>query len=78
MSSATVGPVLSLDQARRLDRATLTLTEAASLLGVDPRTVSAAAAANEIPNVRIGRRVLIPREAFLALFEPARGRVDPS
>lgn len=42
---------------------------AAAALGVDPRTVSAAIASGTIPAVKLGRRVLIPREKFLALFE---------
>lgn len=59
---------LTLEEARRSPRATLTIREAAALLSVDPRTVSSAAAAGEIPCVRIGRRVLIPREPLLALL----------
>lgn len=61
-------PTLTLEEARRSPRATLTIREAAALLNVDPRTVSSAAAAGDIPCVRIGRRVLIPREPLLALL----------
>ncbi|MBF4568513.1 helix-turn-helix domain-containing protein [Plantibacter sp. VKM Ac-2880] len=44
------------------------MREVASLLSVDPRTVSAAARAGDLPCVRIGRLVLIPREPLLALL----------
>lgn len=65
-------PVIhTLSDARNSSLAALTVTEAARLMRVDPRTVSAAAAAGEIPSVRMGRRLLIPREAFLALLDGA-------
>lgn len=79
MPDATGGrPILTMQDARAMTNATLTLVQAADLLGVDPRTASAAARNNEIPAVRIGRRVLIPREAFLALFDPARSGMSAS
>ena len=62
-------PIETLEQARNSSRAALTMVEAARLLEVDPRTVSGAAAAGEIPSIKIGRRRLIPRERFLALFD---------
>ncbi|WP_403023149.1 helix-turn-helix domain-containing protein [Salinibacterium sp. GXW1014] len=70
MSKTQARPIVTLADARSADTAALTIAEAARVLGVDPRTVSASAAAGELPSVRIGRRVLIPREPFLALFEP--------
>lgn len=66
--------ILTLEEARSSELAALTITEAARLMRVDPRTVSAAAAAGEIPSVRMGRRLLIPREAFLALLDGAPAR----
>ncbi|PPH23321.1 hypothetical protein C5C99_01415 [Rathayibacter sp. AY1C4] len=60
---------LTMEEARSLTRATLTLAEVASLLGVDPRTASAAASAGDIPSVRVGRRILIPRAPLLALLD---------
>jgi len=44
---------------------------AATVLEVDPRTVSAGVKEGTIPSVRIGRRIVIPREKFLKLFEVA-------
>ncbi|MBL5973687.1 MAG: DNA-binding protein [Candidatus Leucobacter sulfamidivorax] len=44
---------------------------AAAVLEVDPRTVSAGIKEGTIPSVRLGRRVVIPREKFLTLFEVA-------
>jgi len=48
----------------------ITRTDAAAALGVDPRTVTAGIENGTIPSVRLGRRVLIPREKFLKLFDP--------
>lgn len=69
VTAAADAPIQTLEDARRSHLAALTITEAARLMRVDPRTVSAACAAGEIPSVRMGRRLLIPREAFLALLE---------
>ncbi len=44
--------------------AVLTVTEAAELLRLARNTVYAAAARGEIPSVRVGRRLLIPRDAL--------------
>ena len=49
-----------------LDDATLTAHEVAELLGVNPKTVYEAAARDQIPNRRLGRRVLFPRAAIEA------------
>jgi excisionase family DNA binding protein len=65
--------IQTLADARRSPLATLTLVEAARLMRVDPRTVSAAAQAGEIPSVKVGRRQLIPREAFLDFLDGKRG-----
>lgn len=59
----------TLADARTSPLATLTLIEAARLMRVDPRTVSAAIRAGEIPSVKVGRRQLIPREPFLAFLD---------
>ena len=48
----------------------ITRTDAAAALGVDPRTVAAGIENGTIPSVKLGRRVLIPREKFLKLFDP--------
>lgn len=56
--------------ARQLSgRATITMREAAEILGVDARTVSGAVRAGDIPAVRVGRRVLIPRHRFFAYLD---------
>lgn len=61
--------VLTIDDIRASTAATISRTEAAAALGVDPRTVSAGIAAGNIPAIQLGRRVLIPRAKFIALFE---------
>ena len=54
--------------ARNCERATLTRAETADLLGVSVRTISESAMKGDIPSVRLGRRVLIPREPLVAMF----------
>ena len=46
---------------------TLTVREAADLLGTDPRTVTGELNVNggTIPALRVGRRIVIPREPFM-------------
>ena len=43
------------------ERLTLTVTEAAELLGVSRNSLYEAVRRNEIPHLRIGRRIVIPR-----------------
>ncbi|MEO7147044.1 MAG: helix-turn-helix domain-containing protein [Terrimesophilobacter sp.] len=68
MRTATV-TIETLRESRSL---VITRTEAAEALGVDPRTVTAGVENHTIPSVRLGRRVVIPREKFLKLFDPAQ------
>ena len=63
---------LTLDVLRASRSLTITRTEAAAALGVDPRTVTAGIQNGTIPSLKIGRRVVIPREKFLALFDTER------
>jgi excisionase family DNA binding protein len=48
----------------------ITRAEAAAALGVDLRTVTAGIENGSIPSVKLGRRVVIPREKFLRIFDP--------
>lgn len=66
MRSSTV----TIDELRAARSLVITRTEAAAALGVDPRTVSAGIESGSIPSVKLGRRVVIPREKFLRLFDP--------
>jgi len=58
------------------DRQTFTVEEAAALLGIGRNSAYQAIASGELPVVRIGRRLLVPRaalERFLAAATaPAR------
>lgn len=62
---------ITLEDVRRSTTAALSRREVADVLGVDPRTVTAGIADGTIPSLKLGRRVLIPRERFLALIEGA-------
>lgn len=61
---------------RQSDAVALTRTEVAKLFGVDERTITAAVARGELPSVRLGRRVFIPREQLLALLTPSNRKND--
>lgn len=66
---STITPIGSLAEARASTVATITRIEAGAIAGVDPRTITAGIKDGTIPAVRLGRRVVIPREKFLKLFE---------
>lgn len=61
---------VTLDELRASRSAVITRAEAAAALGVDPRTITASIENGSIPSVRLERRVVIPRERFLRLFDP--------
>lgn len=62
-------PTLTLDEVRAMKQPTLKRIEVAQVLDVDPRTVTEGIRNGSIPAIKLGRRVLIPREKFLKLFE---------
>ncbi|MEH3088737.1 MAG: helix-turn-helix domain-containing protein [Microbacterium arborescens] len=59
----------TLDDIRGSSRATITRREAAEVLQVDPRTVTEAIKQGNIPALQIGRRIVIPRARFIAMFD---------
>ena len=61
---------LTIETLRNARSLVITRTEAARALGVDPRTITAGIDTGTIPSVKLGRRVVIPREKFLRLFDP--------
>lgn len=61
----------TLEDLRANKSVTITRQEAADALGIDPRTITEGIRQGNIPSLKIGRRVLIPREKFLALFASA-------
>lgn len=63
--------MMTLEDVRSSTCAVITIKDAARLLGVNPRTVSAALTLNggDIPARRVGRRVVIPRVPWLAWLD---------
>lgn len=59
---------MTLETLRASSAATVTRQDVAEVLGIDPRTVTEGIKQGNIPSIQIGRRVLIPRERFLALL----------
>lgn len=51
------------------ERLTLTVDEAARLLGISRAFAYELVARNELPSLRLGRRVVIPRKALERLVE---------
>jgi excisionase family DNA binding protein len=63
--SASRGPnLLSMDEHGTARRETLTVEEAGRVLGLGRAAAYAAVRRGEIPSLRFGRRVLVPREAL--------------
>ena len=67
MLRKVLSPIQVLRELRSL---VITRTEAAQALSVDPRTITVGVENRTIPSVRLGRRVVIPRERFLRLIDP--------
>lgn len=55
------------------DRLTLTVDEAADLLGISLSLAYELVRLGELPSVRLGRRILIPRRAIYELVEEPLG-----
>jgi len=53
------------------DRLTLTVTEAAELLGISRALAYELVGRGELPALRLGRRLVVPRKALEALVEAA-------
>ena len=52
-----------------VDRLTITVGEAAEMLGISRTSAYLCATRREIPTVRLGRRVLVPVARFRAMLE---------
>lgn len=68
---------LDMEDLRRRRGLVITRKEAAEALGVDPRTITTSINDGTIPSVKLGRRIVIPREKFLALFADATPSGEP-
>jgi excisionase family DNA binding protein len=62
----SVGSDVDLEELRISRAAVVTVAQAAAVFGVDVRTVARAIENGELPALRLGRRVLIPRLPLLA------------
>lgn len=68
---------MDLEQLAQSTCPTITVSAAAGVLGVDPRTVMRGVDEGTIPAIRLGRRVVIPRVPLLRMLtgEPASAEV---
>jgi excisionase family DNA binding protein len=55
------------------NRLTLTVEEAAQALGISRASAYEAVRAKQIPSVRIGKRILVPKAALARMLEEAAG-----
>lgn len=56
------------DVGRMVERLTVTVEEAAVMLGSSRTTAYGCASRNEIPTVRLGRRVVVPTAALMTML----------
>lgn len=59
----------TLDDLREWPFATVTMAQAADVYGISAQTYSDAFARGEVPGLKIGRRVVVPKEQLLELIE---------
>jgi excisionase family DNA binding protein len=52
----------------RVDRLTLSVTEAAEMIGISRALAYDLVARGELPSVRLGHRVVVPKASLLAMF----------
>ena len=57
-------------------RRTITIEEAASQLGLSRNAAYDAAKRGDLPTIRMGRRLLVPRVPFEALLNPAAMKME--
>jgi excisionase family DNA binding protein len=69
----SVGPIIEERPAQRL---TMTVEEAAIALGISRATAYEAVGRGEIPCIRIGRRILIPKVALEKMLEAPNSAPD--
>jgi excisionase family DNA binding protein len=73
-SAGGAGAIESAPAAARL---TLTVEEAAEALGISRASAYEAVRVKQIPSVRIGKRILVPKAALEKMLEAAAANDDP-
>jgi excisionase family DNA binding protein len=67
-----------VDARNTVRRVTITVEEAAEMLGISRTSAYLCAARHEIPTLRLGRRVLVPVARFMAMLEDQPPNLDAS
>ncbi|YCN53431.1 helix-turn-helix domain-containing protein [Rhodococcus erythropolis] len=67
-TDASAPSLIDLDWLKKSTTAALTRTQVAEVFGIDKRTVTRGIDEGTIPAIKVGRRVLIPREPLLAML----------
>lgn len=62
---------MAIDMMKDADRLTLSVDEAGKMLGLSRGLMYQAIRKGEIPSIRIGRRILIPRAALYRMLKDA-------
>jgi excisionase family DNA binding protein len=65
--------VMSLPQPEKDERVALSVDEAAALLGISPSLAYDLCARGDLPSLRLGRRIVVPRRALEGWMDRAEG-----
>ena len=61
-----------------IERRTLTVEEAGEILGICRNTAYSLAASGQLPTIRLGRRLLVPRQALERMLDGASPAPKPA
>ena len=64
------------DVGRMVERRTVTVEEAAAILGISRTSAYGCASRNEIPTVRLGRRLVVPLTQLAAMLNGEQRALD--
>lgn len=72
MTTPTEGPLTTGSPKPHSERMTVTVKEAANLLGVSRSLAYELVAAGTLPSLRLGRRIVVPRAVLLRMLDSER------
>jgi excisionase family DNA binding protein len=75
-SAPAAEPVLVPNTREKPERKTITIPQAGEALGISRNAAYEAARRGEIPTIRIGRLLLVPKVAFERMLEHPIGKVS--
>jgi excisionase family DNA binding protein len=64
---------MAIENETKTEKLTLTVLDTAKMLGISRMSAYQGVERNEIPHIRVGKRILIPREALRKMLEASKG-----